>query len=121
VGRSVSLERRVVRAAEAALSERGYVSPVDVLVGIGWLHQRHVDEWRQGRVDCLERVTMVNLQKLSEAMRLFHGFARAHGLVPSETAYLARRRDRRNLRFSVGGVAAIERAYRTHWVTPELS
>src|SRR5438045_7795316 len=31
------LEDRVIRAAEAALAARKYVSPVDVLVGIGWL------------------------------------------------------------------------------------
>lgn len=51
------LERRVVKAAEAALAERKYVTPIDVLVGLGWLQPRRVDEWRQGRVDYLERVT----------------------------------------------------------------
>ena len=43
------------------------------------------------------------------------------GLKPSETAYVARTRDRRPLRFSKSGDPAIERAYRTHWVSPELS
>jgi hypothetical protein len=43
------------------------------------------------------------------------------GLQPSETAYVARTRDRRPLRFSRSGDDAIERAYRTHWVSPELS
>jgi hypothetical protein len=43
------------------------------------------------------------------------------GLVPSETAYVARTRDRRPLRFSVSGDPAIERAYRTHWLSPALS
>lgn len=41
--------------------------------------------------------------------------------MPSETDYLARTRDRRSLRFSVSGDTDIERAYRTHWVSPELS
>lgn len=121
MSKSVSLERRVVQAAEAALAERGFVSPIDVLVGIGWLHAGRLDEWRQGRVDCLERVTTANLHKLSDAMRLFRRWARGRGLVPSETAYVARTRDRRSLRFSVSGDADIERAYRTHWVSPELS
>jgi hypothetical protein len=120
VARSGRFEERVVRAAEAALAERGYVSPIDVLVGVGWLHPRHVDEWRGGRVDCLERVAMVNLHKLSDAMRLLRRFARGRGLVPSETAYVTRTRDRRSLRFSVSGHADIELAYRTHWVSPEL-
>ncbi len=121
VGKSVSLERRVVQAAEAALAERGFVSPIDVLVRIGWLHPGRIDEWRQGRVDCLERVTTANLHKLSDAMRLFRRWARGRGLIPSETAYVARTSDRRGLRFSVSGDADIERAYRTHWVSPELS
>lgn len=34
---------------------------------------------------------------------------------------MARTRDRRPLQFSRSGDAAIEAAYRTHWVSPELS
>ena len=41
--------------------------------------------------------------------------------MPSETAYVARTRDRRSLRFSKSGNPDIERAYRTHWVSPEPS
>lgn len=62
-----------------------------------------------------------SLPKLSTAMRLFRRWAQARGLVPSETGYIARTRDRRPLRFSVSGATEIERAYRTHWVAPELS
>lgn len=120
-GKRASLERRVVRAAEAALAEQEFVTAVDVLVGLGWLPPGRVDEWRQGRVDCLERVMRVNPEKLSAAMRCFRRWARRQGLLPSETAYVARTRDRRSLRFSVSGDPEIERAYRTHWVSPELS
>lgn len=115
------LERRVVAAAEAALGERGFVSAIDVLVGVGWLAPGHVDQWRQGRVEYLERVTNANLHKLSTAMAIFRRWAKARGLLPSETAYVARTRDRRELRFSASGDPAIERAYRTHWVSPTLS
>jgi hypothetical protein len=115
------IERRVARAAEALLAKRKFVTAIDVLVGIGWLEPRRVDEWRQGRVDYLERVTVANLGKISSAMGSFRRWAQARGLKPSETAYLARTRDRRPLRFSKSGDAGIERAYRTHWVSPELS
>ena len=54
------LERRVVRAAEAALAKRQFVTAIDVLVGIGWLMPSLVEEWRQGRVEYLERVTQAN-------------------------------------------------------------
>src|SRR5437764_382201 len=110
------IDRRVVRAAEAALAKRKFVTAIDVLVGVGWLEPRRVDEWRQGRVDYLERVTVANLGKISTAMRSFRRWAQARGLRPSETAYVARTRDRRPLRFSKSGDAGIERVYRTHWV-----
>lgn len=115
------IDRRVARAAEAALAKRKFVTAIDVLVGVGWLEPRRVDEWRQGRVDYLERVTVTNLGKVSAAMRSFRRWAQARGLQPSETEYVARTRDRRPLRFSKSGDAGIERAYRTHWVSPELS
>jgi hypothetical protein len=65
------IDRRVARAAEAALQERKFVTAIDVLVGVGWLEPRRLDEWRQGRVDYLERVTVANLGKVSTSMRSF--------------------------------------------------
>lgn len=115
------IERRVTEAAEAALAQRKYVSAIDVLVGIGWVAHSDVDRWRQGRIEYLERAVQPNLRKTSAAMRAFRDWAKDRGLKPSETAYVARTRDRRPLRFSKSGDAQIERAYRTHWVDPELS
>ena len=116
-----SIEDRVVRAAEDALREHGYVAPVDVLVRIGWLQPVHRDHWQQGRVPYLERVVQAGLGKASTAMRALRRWAEAQGLKPSETGYVARTRDRRPLRFSASGDAAVERAYCTHWVSPTLS
>jgi hypothetical protein len=116
-----NLERRVTRAAEAAFAGQRYVSAVDVLVGLGWLAPSHLDQWRQGRVESLEGVVQANLSKVTAAMAAFRRWARDRGLNPSETDYVARTRDRRPLQFSVSGDAGIERAYRTHWVSPDLS
>jgi hypothetical protein len=115
------LEERVVRVAEQALADKDYVTPIDVFVGLGWLAPSHLDRWRQGRVEHLEGVTNAGLGKISTAMKVFRGWARDRRLTPSETDYVARTRDRRHLRFSVSGDPDIERAYRTHWVAPELS
>ncbi len=115
------LERRVVAAAEAALAERDFVTPIDVLAGLGWLAPGRVEEWRQGRVTDLEAVVEAGLGKISTAMRLFRRWAQGRGLKPTETEYVARSRGRPPLRFSKSGDPAIERAYRTHWVSPELS
>ncbi len=119
--RAGDLEQRVVRAAEAALAERQFVSPVAVLVGLGWLAPSHVDVWRQGRIDSLEDAMNVSAAKLSAAMCVLQRWACRRGLVASEVAYAARTPDRRDLRFSESGSPEVERAYRTHWVSPELS
>ncbi len=114
------LELRVTRVAEAVLAEQRFVSAIDVFIGLGWLAPSHVDRWRQGRVDSLERVMQINPDKLTSAMAAFERWAKDQGLKPSETNYVARTRDRRQLRFSASGDAATDRAYRTHWVSPEL-
>lgn len=115
------LAERVVQAAEAALAAQGYVSPVDVLLRLGWLAPAHLDQWRQGRIECLERAVQASLGKQTTAMGTLRAWASRRGLRPSETRYIARTRDRRHLRFSVSARPEIERAYRTHWVSPELS
>lgn len=116
-----NLHERVAKAAAAALADRKVVSSVDVLVGLGWLPPGRLAEWRQGRVEYLEQAVTANLEKISAALRSLHAWARQRKLQPSETAYVARTRDRRPLRFSKSGNPAIEIAYRTHWVSPELS
>ncbi|MGH2960928.1 MAG: DUF2293 domain-containing protein [Solirubrobacterales bacterium] len=115
------LDRRIARAGEEALAERRVVTAIDVLVGIGWLPARAVDRWRQGRTECLEEAAAVDADKLCAAIEGLGRWAKARGLEPSETAYVARTRDRRALRFTSGGDPEIERACRTHWVAPELS
>jgi hypothetical protein len=115
------LQKRVERVAEEALAERDVVAPIDVIVGLGWLAPRGVDAWRQGRVAYLEAAVQAGAGKISAALQLLDGWARTRGLQPTETAYVARSRDRPALRFSESGDPAIERAYRTHWFSPELS
>jgi hypothetical protein len=118
---TAELQKRVAQVAKNALADNGYVAPLDVLVRMRWLEPVHVDEWRQGRLPALERAMQVNLHKLSAAMAVFQRWAREQGLKPSETDYVARTRDRRRLQFSVSGDPEIEKAYRTHWVSPNLS
>jgi hypothetical protein len=115
------LDDRVIRAAEAALAVQKYVSPVDVLVGIGWLDPGAIKRWQQGQVEYLEGVVQTNLPRISEAMKLFRSWAAAKGLTPSETSYIARTPLRQTLRFSKSGSPTIEKLYRTHWISGELS
>jgi hypothetical protein len=114
-----SLERRVQAAAAAALNRNRFVAPIDVLTGLGWLRPQHAEAWRRGRVPYLERVTVANLSKLSRALRILRRWAERSGLQPRETVYVSRTNGRRRLRFTKTGDQNLERAYRTHWVSPE--
>ena len=116
-----SLADRVSKAAETTLAAQHYVSPLDVLVGIGWLEPGTVKRWRQGQIDCLEGVIQTNLSRISEAMMLFRSWAAAKGLSANETDYVARTPRRESLRFNRSGDPTIERLYRSHLVSPELS
>ena len=115
------IQEQVRRVAEQAPAEQQYVRPIDVLLGLGWLAPSHLDQWRQGRVPYLEQVVQANLGKVTTAMAEFRRWARASGLTPSETTYLARTRDRHELRFSASADPDVEQAYRTNWVSPKLS
>ena len=118
----LTLEQRVARAAEAALAGHRYVSASDVLTGMGLLVPTHIEDWRKGRIDFLERVIQGNLNKISSVMAAYRQWARQQGLRPSETAYVRRTRaGTGDLQFSKSGDPAIEKFYRTHFVSPELS
>jgi hypothetical protein len=115
------LERRVARAAEEALEKRKLVTPIDVLTGLGWLHPVHLDPWRQRRVAHLGELVQVGPEKIAVATALLRDWATARGLQPSDAEYLARSRGREPLRFSESGDEATEHAFRTHWLSPELT
>lgn len=115
------LADRVIAAAEAALTTQDYVSPIDILVGIGWVDGGTVKRWRRGQVKHLEQVIQTKQWRISEALELFRSWATAKGLAPSEMQYVAQTPQRQTLRFCASGDATIERLYRTHWVSPELS
>jgi hypothetical protein len=115
------LECRVVAAAEATMAREQSVSPLAVLAQLGWLPWGLVDDWRRGRVDCLERVAAVQPDRLAAVLEHLRRWATRERLEPSEVAYVAATRDRRPLRFTADGDQAAERAWRTHWTRPDLS
>jgi hypothetical protein len=115
-----SLRERVEGAAQDELAASRSVSPLDVFCRMGWLTQNHLDHWQQGRTEYLEPLRTVRPQNLVAAMDVLQQWARERGLQPSETSYVSATRDRRSLRF-VGGDEATEQAFRTHWISGELT
>ena len=114
------LPDRIAGAAEAALAARGYVSPVDVFTGIGWLDPGAAERWRRGQVDCIESAAQTSLPRILEALTLLQSWATERGLSPSQADYVTRTPQRQALRFSRSGDPALETQYRTHWVSPKL-
>jgi hypothetical protein len=117
-----TVEERVIRVAEAALAHHDYVSAIDVLTGIRLLEPTHVEAWRKGRLDFLEGAIQANPKKISLAMDTFHRWAEAKRLRPSKTAYVRPARTGTvDLRFSQSGDPAIEKSYRTHYISAALT
>jgi hypothetical protein len=114
-----SLERRVIAAAEEALARQQYVSPLDIMLDLRWLHPVNVDPWRRGRLNVLQEVATVPTRRLAEAIEILGQWAADRGLIATEAQYVAATRDRRPLRFTTDGDPGLERLFRVHWSSPE--
>ncbi|MGV0872034.1 DUF2293 domain-containing protein [Mycolicibacterium sp. XJ879] len=104
-----NLQTRVARIAEATMAEQGFVRPVDILVGLGWLARSNVDQWERGRVPVLGRCMGVDADKVAAGLAALQQWARDRELRPSEDSC-------RNLRFTDDDDPELDRAYRTHWM-----
>ncbi|MDR1112112.1 MAG: hypothetical protein LBP92_15810 [Deltaproteobacteria bacterium] len=111
------LKAKARSAARGLAASRGHVAPVDVFMAMGVLSKAGHDDWRFGRVDCLERVLGLNLSKLTVILREIAAYGRAEGLKPSLTEYRKwGKGPKRPLRFSRSGAGPVERLYSTHLV-----
>ena len=115
-----SLQRRVITAAEQALAASGVVAPCDVLCGLGWVAPVNVERWRSGRMPHLASVLPVPLERVAEVLDMADRWAAENGLRTVEGAEVTVGRDRRPLRFADDGPDTLERAVRTHWLSPAL-
>lgn len=110
---------KVERAVLAILASGKVVTPVDVMVRIGWLSQEDLDAWRQGRVPYLEAVVQCNLTRLSRFLRVLRFYCHDLNLTgkPGEAP---RRKGRKALalRFTKTGDPRIEAAYARRYVWP---
>ena len=117
--RDDKLYPRVVKAARTLLARGKVVAPVDVLVGMGLLESKRLEDWRLGRVPYLEKVIDCNLTRLSRLLRILRFHAHDLKLVPSVTAYMRwGKGPKRRLRFTKTGAPKVEEAYARHFVWP---
>ena len=105
--------------------DRGFATPVDVLIDIGVLQKDKYEDWRFGRISYLERVCTINLHKLSTVRHQMRVYAQKAGLKPSFCYYKQWGTKKKGgqgrkpvipLRFSKSGNPDVERWYATHFV-----
>ena len=114
------LQVKVTSAMYALIKDKGFASPVDVLISAGVLSKTDYENWRNGRVDYLERVCNVNLRKLSLINHEIRVYANKHNLKPSWTDYRKwGKGENTRLRFSKSGDEQIERLYATHYISQQ--
>ena len=110
----------MVAAAQQAFARQGFVTPVDVCLGLGWLHDCNVDDWRHGRADDLEEFLPVHDDRLIDIHVYLHHWATARGLQRADGEYVSATRARRELRFLRDGHPVEEAIWRVRWVSPDL-
>lgn len=109
----------IVRAVAAILAAGNVVTPVDVLIRMGWLAPDDLEAWRFGRVPYLERAIRCNLTRLSRFLRILGFHCHDLNLTASHTAYVKWGKGKRTpLRFTKTGDATLERIYGRHFVWP---
>lgn len=109
------MEGKVHSAMDRQCDERSYAAPVDVLMDIGLLDKKELDDWRRGRTPYLEAVCKGNLHKLSAITREMKSYARSKGWKENITEYRQWGSKSRVLRFSKSGDPNIEKTYSTHY------
>jgi hypothetical protein len=110
---------RVARSVDKLLARGKVVAPVDVLVDMGLLDPKRLEDWRCGRIPYLEKVIHCNLTRLSRLLRILRFHAHDLKLKPSVTAYMRwGKGPKRRVRFTKTGNPRLEEAYARHFVWP---
>ena len=111
-----NMNEKIENAMLLEIRARGYTAPVDVLLDIGFLDTKKYQDWRNGRVPCLEAVCNTNLHKLSEVLTVMRKLAIQNGWKTSVTDYRQWGAKSRVLRFSKSGNPVLEKLYATHYI-----
>jgi len=117
-----SIEQRVISTAEAFLKSQSYVTPIEVLMGIGFLQYAHVNDWRKGKIPYVEDKIQANQNKINEAMTCFQKWGQQKRLASAQAAqFLRTKGPRTELQFSESGAPNVEEFYKTYYISPHLS
>jgi hypothetical protein len=114
---NIELESKVKSLVHSLKYEKGYVCSIDVLLKLEYLTKKNYEDWRFGRIECLEKVCGVNLSKLSLINKLIRKFSAELNLDKSLTAYFKYGKGAKSkLFFSKSRNNHIEVVYSTHYL-----
>lgn len=121
---TADLRERVVEAAGAALKRDGAVGPLELLQQLGFLHFRHVQQWRTGNphYQTLESHIQCGEKKLNQSFEYFFEWIAHKNLEPVAASYaLAKRHASEPLRITADGDPQREEFFRTQYRPADLS
>lgn len=114
---NIDLDEKVKNLVRITLQEKGLVSPVDILLQLGYLSAKDYDDWRFGRIEYLERAFQANLSKLTLINKTIRKYSDELKLKSSLAVYKQFGKGAgQHLRFSKSGDKTIEENYATHYV-----
>ena len=115
----MDLVERVTTAAETALADHQYASFIDVLTGMGLLH--NVQAWHNGRVQYLDEMVQGSPEKLLKVIEMFQKWAAERSLrredLPPHASFI-----RTPPKYHTASqFPVLEQAFRLHFVSPQLA
>ena len=114
---SIRVEKNIRQYCMELMEEKGYISPVDILLKTEYLTKADYERWRFGKVEFLEKVCRANLAKLSRVNKVIRKVAEKENLKASWTAYVKYGKGQKEaLRFSKSNNSHVEKSYATHYV-----
>lgn len=114
---NIDLEKKINITTSRLLKEKGYISMTDLFIGLGYLEEKDVEDWRMKRIPYLERCIRVNLSKISFIIKTARKHCKRGNLKERYTAYKSWGKGAKlDLRFSKSGQPHIEQSYATHFL-----
>jgi hypothetical protein len=117
----MDLVERVTTAAEAALADHQYASFIDVVTGMGLLH--NVQAWHNGRIQYLDEMLQGSVEKLRQVIDIFLKWGAQRGLrredLPPHAASSGHTRTRPKYQ-TASQFPEMEPVFRLHFVSPQL-
>jgi len=114
---NITLEKEIKKIINELSGKKGYISSIDVLIKLNYLSQTDYNNWRNGKIEYLEKVCKTNLNKLKTINKIIRQVSKKMNFEPSWTAYNKYGKGaKQRLRFCKSGNENIERAYSTHYI-----